>query len=391
MADGPSIRSELRRPVPLILLVAAILGWAGVIFLAISRADIRSDLQQEVRTIEESRIAIADQLAGQQAASGTLDTLTIELEQARAGLAQASEERQTVQDDLTAQSGELEQTRQSLTDDTARLAKVRAEIAPIDERIAGQDALIAEAEGNTAARTEELATVGARLEEARAQEATLQENVAALSGEAADLAGQAAESEAQMQEARDADAALREDLDRARGELAAIGEERTGLDAAVTDLSARREQLAADTSAAQAQRDALQQDVTDLTQTLSTRSGDLETMEARIASLQAEGASVADRRSVGLAAGTYVADGMVARFDADGGFTLSPEGMPAMSGRYVYENDLLTFDDVAASAEGYAFPMICTIAFEPTGFRLAATEGAETGCAMLAGKSFVAE
>ncbi len=393
MTDTSEITRELKRPVPLVLLVAAVIGWIAVIGLLISGAGTRSELEE----VELARVAVADELELQQAASGTLDALTVELAGTQAALDETTGQRDLRVIELDGLMAELDGTQATLEEETARLETVRAEIAPLDARLAEQDGLIAQAEGAAAARAEELAAVGARLEEARAQEAALRESVAALSTEAAALSAQAAQSETQVQQARDAEAGLRTELDGARGELATIAAERGTLEAAVADLDTRRTQLASDTDAAAEQRDALQQEVTDLSQRLAARSQDIAEMEARISELQRQGTAAragepAEEAAVtDLTPGTYAADDVTITLGADGRFTMTPARGDPMSGEFARSGDRLTLSGIGAPASGYAIRMTCRIEETEGGFRLEAPRGLPSGCAPLAGRTFAAE
>ncbi len=388
MTDPSTLKSEFTRPVPLILLAAAVLGWIIVISLLFSRNELRSDMESRLKAAEADRLVIVDELDKQVATSGSLEELLASLEKAQGELILTEEQRATVLQDLESRQQDLASVTQQEAKMSARLKAVAAEIAPIDERLANQSQLVDDAEKKTIARTDELAAVGQRLEQARAQEADLRKSVSQLSAEASDLADQASQAESRVQEVRDAEASLQQELDKAHEELATMEKQNSGLEEAVAQLSARRAQLAEDTSAAQSQRDALQEELTDLTQALSTRADELTQLEERIAGLQEQGAQATAANIVGLRVGQYEAVGITASFDSDGNFAMTPEGAEQMTGQYAVDGSKLTLTDVESPAEGYVFPMSCEISFEPTGFSLSALEGSEDGCAPLAGKTF---
>ncbi len=52
MTEPSTIKSELKRPIPLILLAAAIVGWVVVISLVVSRNELRSDMEARLQTAE---------------------------------------------------------------------------------------------------------------------------------------------------------------------------------------------------------------------------------------------------------------------------------------------------------------------------------------------------
>jgi hypothetical protein len=70
-----NVAAQLKRPLPLALAAAAVLGWILVIVLLVSRSSLESDLTARIEESEAARAAFATQLREQQQAAGTLEEI----------------------------------------------------------------------------------------------------------------------------------------------------------------------------------------------------------------------------------------------------------------------------------------------------------------------------
>jgi uncharacterized coiled-coil DUF342 family protein len=380
------VGNELKRPLPLLLLILAVVGWILVIWLwyagARTERDLTAELQDE-RSAAQEIDAELSQLTATVATQEELNTAVASLAEERD---QLTAERDAVQAELEQARGELDSATQELEAARAELEATRAELDPLNQQLATFDQRRAEAEQAVVERTQELADVGQRLEEARTQEAELNETLAQLTEDAAQTTQEAADAEERLQAARDAEAQLETELAAAREAFEQIADQQAGLEAQVQTLTEHRDALIAETEAAGQQREAVQAQVSQLTDTLATRADDLSALEGRITGLQSETAEITSAAAAGLIPGRYLMGPVVAVFAADGSFEMAnAEQGTSATGRYQVEDGRLTLNEVEGDTGAATFPIICAISPEATGFSLHDQDGS---CTLFSGQLF---
>ena len=387
---------------------------------------LEAELGERIALVETERDDLSARLVTTEETVGTIDSLQARLSEGEAQVValEAEVEQATLRRDAAqAESDEiaatLEAQRTALAETSAALDEAAA------ERDAAREALVTiqadrdEAEAQVARANEELVDIGARIEQARAAEAPLRETIAALTNDAAVLAEQTAEAEAAVQALREEEARLTDDISTLEERLASLEDQRVALAADVAALEERREALTEDVSDLESVRGTYQSQVQTLTETLTQRSEALTAVEERIAALQSQGAALAlpddgrgaeasaggsdgeptqaadesteettgeadapadaDGASAGDAAedfaGSYVADGVSAVFDAEGTFRMETERGRSAEGRYTVSADALRLEEATGDVRGAEFPMICDLEAQEDGFALSAQDG----------------
>ena len=293
------LSAQLRRPVPLALLVAAVIGWLLFLIAIASRSTAVGEYEAQLTDLSTERDTVASRLVALEEATGTLEqqqavivagqteladlqTQIAQLTQERqAALAQTEEARnqfQTAQAELAA----LEQTLAAATQERdaalGTLEEARAELTSIEERVV--------------ARTQDLAEIGERVEQARASEAELLETVAELTDTNASLAQESAQTEEALQALREEEAQLTASREQTEDALAALQTQAEELQTLVAALEQRREEVATDVTEAETRRGELQASVTELANSLASRGGELAELEQRIAEAQERNAAL---------------------------------------------------------------------------------------------------
>ncbi len=346
MSDARTFRG----PIPILLIIVALIGWGFALYLFNARSDLHTAIEQQnqaVGTLQSLRADVAT-------LTSESDQLTGERDAVAAGFAEQQQQLIQLQTEISTTEIELEQKR-------ADLAAIEQQVAPLREEIEGFDTARTDAEQRLSASTQELADVGERLTDARASEADLQEQLSVLTDENARLTAESSEAEMRMQEARDAEASLQTALTSATAEFARITAERDTLSQELLDLTQRRDVLAADNAAATEQRQSLQALVTQLSEDLAERSRQLIEVEERMTDLQAQEAP-ATLTDVSLEPGVYIAGPLAVTFGDDARFALRNEARgEEISGSYTVDNGRLTLTEAEGDVGTTPFPMICAL------------------------------
>ena len=238
MADDT--RSEFTRPIPLTLVIVAVIGWVIAIWALVSSNTAEQDYTTQITALEEERTAAVTALEEQEAAAGDLAAIEAEvaaaetrLSEAEAGAEEMTERAQSLEEEIAASEERLAALEADLSEQQATYTERQQEIDEWREAIEAGRAELTNVENQLAERTQEVSDVGARLESLRAEEAETRDTLAALTEEAAQRSEEAAQAEARIQEAREAEAAARE-------QIAALEEQLQALEAQV---EAAREQI----------------------------------------------------------------------------------------------------------------------------------------------------
>jgi chromosome segregation ATPase len=375
---------EVKRPVPIMLGIVAILGWIYAFVLMGERTDLRTNLvdqTQAVGTVEDLQREAA--------------ALTSEIDALAAQRDEISAEITTQQSSMSNLESEVAAAQSNLDQITSEQSALEDQITPMREEIAGFETARAEAENNLTAATQELADVGNRLTEARASQAQLQEQLSVLTADTSRLAQEASDAEARVQQAREAEATSQTAVATATEQLEALTAERDTVSKALEDMTQRRDQLIADTMAAEEQQQSVQAIITQLSDDLATRSQLLADMEQRITDLQDQNAQdnqdtqVPDTQeqepsdqdvevqpneqaATTLAPGSYSSGAISMILAEDGQFTLShAKRDEEVAGRYEVNEGQLTLIDAKGDVGTTIFPMTCGVQRAEAGFALA--------------------
>lgn len=392
------IAAQLRRPVPLILLALAALGWILFIATLVARTNEVADAEERIQAVTVERDEVAARLVTLEDSAGTAEALRTEIadagtqaEVARAELLALSEANTAVLAEAAAAEDEAAEIAQRLTAARDELAAVAAER---DAAVAEAEAARAEAadlEIRAGTLAEDLAAVGARIEEARTAESELLSANAELSQTNADMAELAAETEAGLQSLRAEEATLVTQRDDLEADVAEAQVEAGRAEEVLGELEARLSAVTEDVRTAEEQRAALQENVTELANALAARGADLSDLEGRIAALQDRGAALALPAAAGdvagapFAPGRYVAGEIEATFSEDGSFEMRTQAGREVRGRYETTVDRLDLLEAAGSIGSERFPMRCGLDAAGEGFVLRETEGS---CRVLDGLRF---
>jgi DNA repair exonuclease SbcCD ATPase subunit len=370
---------EVRRPIPIMLGIVAIVGWVYVLILLSDRTDLRTDLAdqtQAVGTVEDlQREATA---------------LTLETDALKTQRDEVSTEITAQQSSLSNLQNEVATAQSSLDQITSEQSAIADQITPMREEIAGFETARAEAENNLTAATQELADIGNRLTEARASQAQLQEQLSVLTADTSRLAQEASDAEARVQQAREAEATSQTAIATATQQLEALTAERDTVSKALEDMTQRRDQLMADTLAAEEQQQSVQAIINQLSDDLATRSQYLSDIEQRIADLQDQStqddqetqvqessnqdaeAQPNEQAATTLAPGSYSSGAISMILAENGGFTLShAERDEEVAGRYEASEGQLTLSDAKGDVGTTIFPMTCGVQRAEAGFTIA--------------------
>ena len=321
------LSAQLRRPVPLALLVTAVIGWLLFLIAIASRSSAVGEYETRLTDLSAERDTVASRLVALEEATGTLEQQQAvivagrtELTDLQAQIEQLSTEQQTVlaqtedartqfqnaQTELAALEQTLAATVQERDAALGTLEEARAELTSIEERVV--------------ARSQDLADIGERVEQARVSEAELLETIAELTDTNAALAQESADAEAALQTLREEEAQLtaaREETEDALTTLQAQAEE---LQTLVAALEQRREEVATDVAEAETRRGELQATVTELTNALAGRGSELAELEQRIAEAQNNNtALLLPGGSAGSASDPAPSGGVAAATDEAGG------------------------------------------------------------------------
>jgi len=356
-------------PVPILLAIAAVIGWGFSLYLFSTLSNLETELAQQnqaVGTLQSLRGEVTT-------LTSETDLLTGERDTAAAGLSEQQQQLTQLQDQISVAETELAQKRSAMT-------AIEQQVAPLREEIADFDTARSEAEQRLSDSTEELADVGERLTEARASEAVLQQQLSVLTDETARLTAESSDAETRVQEARDAEASLQSALTSSTSEFERITAERDVLSQEVQDLTRRGDLLAADNAAATEQRSSVQAVVTQLSEDLAERSGLLVEVEQRIADLQAQKLPAA-APDVTLEPGAYTAGPLTMTLSDDGRFVLRNEARgEEVTGSYAVNAGRLTLTEAEGDVGTTPFPMTC--ALRQLGGRLVLERAGEGLCAL---------
>jgi chromosome segregation ATPase len=373
-----AVIDEMKRPVPIMLGIVAIVGWIYAFVIMGERTDLRTNLADQTQAV-----GTVDDLQGEAAAlSSETDALTAQRNEISAEIT-------TQQSSMSNLESEVAAAQSSLDQITSEQSAIEDQITPMREEIAGFETARAEAESNLTAATQELADVGNRLTEARASQAQLQEQLSVLTDDTSRLAQEASNAEARVQEAREAEAASQTAVATATEQLEGLTAERDTVSKALENMTQRRDQLMADTMAAEEQQQSVQAIITQLSDDLATRSQHLANIEQRITDLQDQnaqddqGAQVqgssnqddedqpTEQAETTLAPGSYFSGAISMILTEDGRFTLSHEGRgEEVVGRYEVSEGHLKLTDAKGDAGTTIFPMTCGVDRAAAGFAL---------------------
>lgn len=374
---------EVKRPIPIILGIFAVVGWIFALVLLGERTNLRialTDQTEAVGTIEKLQGEANEVSSEVEALVELRDEINAEITTQQSNLS-------SLQDDVATAQSSLDQAK-------SEQSAIEDQIAPMREEIAGFDAARAEAEKNMTDATQALAEVGDRLTEARETQAALQQQLSLLTDDTSRLAQEASDTEARVQEARDAEAASQAAVATATEQLDRITAERDTVSKALEDLTQRRDHLAADNTVAEEQRQSVQAIVTQLSDVLASRSQHLSDIEQRIADLQDPGtfeqgsqdspmqeqeisdhgaqARSEEQAAMTLEPGYYTGRAIEMMLAEDGRFTLSnADRGEEVTGRYEVSGGQLTLSDAEGDVGTTTFPMTCGIQRAETGFAFA--------------------
>jgi len=362
-------RQDFTKPVPVILMFVALIGWIFAIYLLTARANLEEELAQQTQAV------------------GTLDTLRVEVATLSSETARLSNERDIARTGAAEQVQLLRGLEQQIAvaeDDLTRnqteLNAVQQQVAPLRAEIVAFDTARTDTELRLAEVTEELASVGQRLTEARASEAEIQQQLLVMTDETARLTADSADAEARVQEARGAEADLQTRLVAETETFERMTSERDALARELEDLTLRRDVLAAENIAASEQRQSLQSVVTQLADDLATRGQQLAEIEQRISDAQL--AEVTPPQSdVTMAPGSYTVGPLVLTLGADGRFGLRNDARgQEVIGTFTATQGRLTLTEPEGDVGATPFPIICSMVETAEGLIL---EGAgDESCAM---------
>lgn len=381
-----AVIDEMKRPVPIMLGIVAIVGWIYAFVLMGERTDLRTNLADQTQAV-----GTVEDLQGEAAAlSSETDALTAQRNEISAEITTQQSSMSNLESEVAAAQSNLDQI-------TSEQSAIEDQITPMREEIAGFETARAEAENNLTAATQELADVGNRLTEARASQAQLQEQLSVLTDDTSRLAQEASDAEARVQQAREAEAASQTAVATATEQLEGLTAERDTVSKALEDMTQRRDQLMADTMAAEEQQQSVQAIITQLSDDLATRSQLLADIEQRITNLQDQSvqddqntqiqdtqdqessdqdaeAQSNEQVATTLAPGSYSSGAISMILTTDGRFTLSHEERDEeVAGRYLASEGQLTLSDAKGDVGTTTFPMICEVQSTQTGFEIVQT------------------
>ncbi|HEY7382533.1 MAG TPA: hypothetical protein VH743_02600 [Beijerinckiaceae bacterium] len=208
-------RAELRRPVALGLLAAAVLGWLLLVIVAVTQTRKASNYRRDLEEQRTSLAATRAELDQQRQTSGTLKDLQTKIAAAQQQAAQTEQARAQAQAQAAAAQQAAEQQKRATADaekaaqeQSQKLAAVQGNVQQAETRLGALKGEVTTVEQSIAARTQELAEVGRRLEDSRQQEAKSREALAKLGQEIAAKTAEIAQAEQRIQQARELEARL---------------------------------------------------------------------------------------------------------------------------------------------------------------------------------------
>ncbi len=390
-----SLVDEVKRPLPVILGIIAVVGWVFALFLIGERATLRTDLADQNEAVGTVREL--------QSEATTLTSQTEALDTQRDEI---NAEITTQQSNLSTLQDEVATTQISLDKIRSEQSAIEDQLAPMREEITGFETARTKAQNNATEATQELADMGDRLTEARATQAELQQQLSVLTDDTSRLAQEASDAEARVQEARDAEAASQAAVAAATEELGRITTERDAVSKELDDMIQRRDQLAADNTAAEEQRQSVQAIVTQLSEDLASRSQQLAETEQRISELQKQGVQAQGQQTqdqqdqatrdqdtqgqeqkvpdpapqtqsedqvvAALEPGSYSGGAISMILANDGRFTLTnADRGKEVTGRYETTDGEITLSDAVGDVGTTIFPVTCGVQRAETGFAIA--------------------
>ncbi len=422
-------RSEMKRPLTMILAAVAVIGWVAVAWLAVSRSRVQEDLNQQLNAAAAAQDELQASYDALQSASGELKDVQAQVgteKETLAGItARRTAEKEAADTELGQLTQRIEAARRSFELDLAqvtavgeaargKLSGVQARLATLEdqsrskqaelddlrtrtlgeaERRMTQQVALGKAEQRIAANATELMEVGKELAQVRDQIAGARSTLAQLTDQSAGLSRELAQAEQRTQTAREAEAELKKQLTSARGEFDEMQAQKTGLDQSVATLTDRRQTLTSDIESAEKQRSRLQDQVTRLSQTLAERADELAKLEQRVASLQKKGSALSgagsDSGASSVLPGVFAAGNATATFAPDGTFQLvRSDRSQSVTGDYEVKSGILTLNNAKGDTGSMQFPARCRLQPTPEGFELSEYEGS---CSYLSNLSFAAE
>jgi hypothetical protein len=212
-------KAEIRRPVTIALAIVAIVGWVAMIAVWSSESSLRASSDAQIAQLQTEHQQLADQLAAQQKASGTLVDLQHKAEAASAAAADAGRQHDAAAAALTTTSAALATARQQLADTQSRLkaaddalGRAHAAGADAEARLAHSQAEATRLDQVAASRTHELADIGKRIDAAHAEEAQTRQALAQLTQESAGRSADITRAETALQQTQQAAAQLQTQL-----------------------------------------------------------------------------------------------------------------------------------------------------------------------------------
>jgi len=394
------IQNELRRPVPLALAVLAALGWIIFIVYWFNASGDRDTLESRVVELEADRDQIASQFEAHREANRSHAELVESIEVAQTELSELETRRDEAEGEAAVREGELAELETTLSAAEDDLAAARSGFETLSAEMESARAEASQRADELAEASEEFVQIGARLEEARATEAELLQTIADLSEQASAQSGQLSDIETRLQAAREEEAELSASVAQARDEATELEARQTSLEQSVAQQQEHRAALSVEIEQAEEQRMNLQSQVAELANTLAERSQQMADMEARIESLQS-GTSDAIAASVsGLQPGRHIGLApspsrirIEALFEEDGSFELRREGRDmtgnadVVSGQYELANGELTLSEAEGGTGTAEFPMVCAI--EPSGGGFLVPDGQQADGCPLSGVTFL--
>jgi chromosome segregation ATPase len=150
-------RSEMKRPIPMILAAVAVVGWIAVVWLAVSRNNVEEDLDQQLQAAAEAREELQASYDALQEASGELEDVQAQVGTETASLEDISAQRTAAQaeadTELERLTQQVEAARRSFELELAQLTDVRDAARG---KLRGVQSQLANVEDETSARRAEM-------------------------------------------------------------------------------------------------------------------------------------------------------------------------------------------------------------------------------------------
>ena len=201
-------RAELKRPLPLTLLVLALLGWIVAIGVWVTYSRNSTALRREVRQLAIREGTTRSELDALRRAGGSLSDLQAKLAAAQQQVTQLEQDRSQSEGRVAAVQQASAQAAQAADDQAKRLAEAQGQLQQLQQQMGALRGEVTTTEQNIARRAQELAEVGRRVEAARQQEAKAREDLTKLDEELKSKSAELSQAEQRLQQARELEARL---------------------------------------------------------------------------------------------------------------------------------------------------------------------------------------